>query len=309
MEQSGTGPAGVWRLGRLLQADSPIPQLENSPLALITCSQPHRDALALCKLSLFDTYDHFNEYTEIKHGCRLRASDQSQCSHSSVVIVPVLSGSAEQLRETLSGCAISSERELDAYMGTTRPLRPALFLVSHHFLTTYGFFHKEAVWFRNITPLPLGQVILAPIPETNLELTDGHVEQAVAQISAKCQKEAVILRQDFNFVFSVTFSDQHPPLQLQGKHLPHVSSRLSHELLTFRVLECSPVRQGKVAENTVIAVMPPDELFSPSPSPSWCRGGPIFSSGEYTIRERASTTEGSEDEEMYHDASNSARKR
>ena len=238
----------VWRLGILIEASSTLPPLKDHLLTVIHYNVPpasipiQSDAIALCKVSLLDTFEHANDYTG-NEGYPLNAADESRCRYPSVLIAHTLNGPGDLVNIEGDLVDIQCPEDLQAYVGTGHPLKPTIFLVSHDFLATYGFFSKENVWFREITPLPLDQVILVPTGDAMDSLSDSQIEEVVRELYEKCQNEPVVMQQNFIFIF-------------KSKH--------HGVLLTFHVLETQPVCQGRITERTTIALLPPEDR-SPSP--------------------------------------------
>ncbi len=244
-------PNELWRLGMLVvDADDNFQELRHHPLRLLAWftppSQQGGTALAVGKLSLLDTFDHVHEY-EAKKGVRvpLRASSTQRCRYPHVAVVPFkdMGNGKEAALMTLD----LQPPALERHTGLTRPTSPAILVASKTFLTSYGFSSSELVWVQAFVPLPLDRVVLSTRPgREGLSLTPNLVEQAMQHLFQRMKEGPVLFRQGTAFSFPASF--------FLGK-----SEQQRHEVAAFTVLECSPVMQGQLTEQTVVAVLPEEE--------------------------------------------------
>ena len=264
---------GIWHQGILVAANND--ELTNSPMKLlkrVTKVDTHSGegfyAISLCKQHLLGTYQFHNEYSSPSPdiGCELNAVNQSKCKFPAVVVVSV--SDTQQVPDQLE----QADLNVDVIAGLPERVSPDVLFASQYFLENYGFNKKEVIWYRHITPLPLDRVMLSAC--------DGHkaTEQlmltcpgkVVGQIYEKSHNECVTVQQDFNFAMKVTL-----PHAL-AESLPHFASTPIVECddessppsptdayckgeVNFKILECSPVLQGKITEQTTIAFLPPNE--------------------------------------------------
>ncbi len=250
--------SGIWRVGMLLEA-SYLPQLRNNPMKLIkpvsALVSPDNSAgcevVAVCKQGLLKTYQYVNEYiTPSPSGCQLRAVDASACRYPAVLAAPL----ADQLvdfEELFQQLNINLE-ELHVATGFHQPSEPTIILASQHFMECYGFFTREPIWFRWYSPSVLTEVMLSPTGLlANQALAEaGHV---IAQLYAKAESEPVLMQQNFKFVFRAS---------LNFEPTAGESASAREAVLSFQVLECCPVLQGKVTKDTVITFLPPSVVAS-----------------------------------------------
>lgn len=154
----------VWRLGLLIEAISLAP-LQASPLSVLVVPQSASpnlnqlcDAIAICKGSTLDTYNFVNDYTS--KGCPVKHADLDNCKWPHVLVAPAALA-RRSLNLEWEGLDIQCPDDLQVKTGSTHPVSPTLLLVSHLFLTAYGFVSKERVWFRSTVTVPLERVVLA----------------------------------------------------------------------------------------------------------------------------------------------------
>ena len=254
-------------MGILLEA-SFFHQLQESPLRVLACPAPSNsfsldegDAIAICKQHLLGTYEHANEYTTSgvgSEGYELEESQLKHCKYPSVAIAAaeVLDTSVEELSDQL-------DVDLTTFtvcIGLSRPVTATLLLVSRHFLKVYGLFSQESVWFRRFTPVPLNQVTLVPVLEGTATMSEQQIEESVQELYIHCQRKTITTQQGFNLVFQVRRSSS-------GESSMDFDSNCAEDYVTtFAVVEASPVLQGKITDQTVITVLPPDPPCPSSPS-------------------------------------------
>ena len=246
MQGTNSGEPGIWRIGVLLEASS-LEQLKENPMKLIKSVADKADSkcqtIALCKQNLLSTYEFITDYTAptSQAGCLLKAADQSKCKYPSVIIAPV-SQEKIDFQDLYSEIQITP-KQLEMSIGLPHPIVPNLLFASQHFMQTYGFFTREQVWYRYLTPVPLERVTLTPC-ESSEQLTLLYPEEVVGQLYEQCRQEPVIMQQDFDFIF-------------RAKNL--ISTEKVDYVLSFRVLETTPTLQGVVTEETTIVLLPPNE--------------------------------------------------
>ena len=266
--------SGIWRVGMLLEA-SYLPQLRTSPMKLInpvTTGMPIAEdnssgVIALCKQGLLRTYNYVNEYvTPNQVGCLLHAVDPAACRFPAVLAAPL----ADQLidfDEMLKQLSITYS-DLYVVTGFARPSEPTILLASQHFMECYGFFTREPIWFRWHNPATLREVMLLPIGPFVHEIM-SKAENIVAQLYSKSENEPVIMHQGFKFVLRTRDVISEPNQD---------GDPASNEIvLTFHVMDTSPVLQGRVTKDTVITILSPSQFLS--------QGTPL------SLRRRKSTRE------------------
>ena len=246
-----TDPDELLRLAILVEdTDSSFQELRYHPLQLLAWFSPppprvesRSTVLAVGKLSTLGTFDHVHEY-DGKKGVPLKSTDSQrwQFRHVATVSFSDMGGGRETALMTLNLQA----RTLERHTGLTRATSPSLLVASSAFLKAYGFFNMELVWVELETALPLSHVILGPRPARGgLLLTADLIEQAMQQLFKMMQEGAVLFRQDMTFSLPATFTLE--------------TGEQRHETMEFAVLECSPVLQGQLTENTKVVVVPQEE--------------------------------------------------
>ena len=246
---------GIWRVGILLEA-SYLPQLKDDPMKLIhpileVSSESKSDcgAVALCKQGHLNTYQYVNEYvTPSPSGCTLHAVDHSNCRFPAILAAP-LSDECIDFDEVFNEIGITLSK-LQISTGLPHESEPTILLSSQHFLETFGFVTRESIWFRWYNPTILEQVLLAPLDGLTHQQIISQAGDVVAQIYQKSEKESIIMHQDFKFTFTASLSSD--------------SGNYEDSLLTFQVMECVPVLQGKITKNTVITILPLSNISLPS---------------------------------------------
>lgn len=208
------------------------------------------ETVAMCKQSLLSTYDYINDYTALpsssQAGCTLRSIDQSNCKYPSTIVAPI---SQEKVDfEDLYSDLQMSTKELEISTGLPQRSIPNLLLASQHFMQSYGFYTREQVWYRYLTPPPLKQVVLTPC-ETSTHLTLTHPDEVIGQLYEQCGREPVAMTRGFDYVLRV---------KLPSSHETNSTEKLDH-VLTFRVLEATPTLQGVVTATTEVVLLPPNE--------------------------------------------------
>ena len=243
--------SGIWRVGMLLEA-SYLPQLRNNPMKLIKPVSAVVSAedsagcqvVAVCKQGLLQTYQYVNEYvTPNPSGCLLHSVESSACKYPAVLVASL----ADQLldfEDIFQQLNINNLKELHVSTGFSQTSEPTIILASQHFMECYGFFTREPVWFRWFNPSLLTQVMLCPTGPMAQHVI-AEASQVIGQLYDKAEKEPVIMQQNFKFVFraSLTFDP--------------TAGRTHEAVLSFQVLECSPVLQGRVTRETVFTFLPP----------------------------------------------------
>ena len=238
---SSAAQTAIWKVGILLEA-SFLPQLRNSPMKLITPVAETEDScgvVALCKQGLFNTYHFVNEYiTPNQVGCQLHAADHKGCRFPAVLVASLCDKRVD-FDEVFQQLGMNMQ-DVHVVTGFPQPSEPTIILASQHFMDSYGFFTREPIWFRWYSPSPVDQVLLAPIgPLSDSVLANAR--QVTLQLYSKAEEDSIIMQQGFKFVFR-TDSD---------------ISSLQNSVLTFHVVECSPVLQGTISKDTVITFLPP----------------------------------------------------
>ena len=265
MQESEVQKPGIWRIGILLEA-SFQEQLKQSPMKVVKPVPYEPDgschAIALCKQSLLNTYEYISEYVSPSKemGCPISGIDQTGCKFPSVIVSPV---SQENINsDNLYSQLQLTSKELEISTGLPQPNVPNVLLVSQHFMQSYGFYTKEPVWYRYLSPVLLQSVMIAPCgPSENLTVT--FAEEVIGQVYDKSKKELVIMQQDFEYVFRAKLPPVTTSTKIEGSEPPlqatHTSPLIEEHVLTFKVLEASPALQGVITESTVIIFVPPDE--------------------------------------------------
>ena len=250
--EAGKETDELWRLAILVEdakLDSSFQDLRAHPMRLLawfSSPRPRSDnaALAMCKLSLLDTFDNVHEY-QAKKGVQLRSASSQRCRYPHVTLAPYHNMDSES-EMVLMNLDFQSQ-SLEQHTGLTRPTTPTLLVASQAFLASHGYFHMELVWVHPFSPLPLDRVILSAAPARgSVPLTPALVEQAMQHLSSSVESGTVLLRQDTTFSLPGLFS-------LAG------SGEKRHDTAKFTVLECSPVLQGKITRDTEVAVVPQEE--------------------------------------------------
>ena len=200
--------------------------------------------LAMCKRDCLQTQKKFDT--------PLTTANLSDCDHAHVI---------------LADCYVT---ESDSYPDSDHhPLQMSHTVrvsASAEFLSLYSFFDGEIVWVRQATPLPLDRVILSlATPET---LTSQIVKHMVEQLYS--HKSSVVIHQHYLFLHCMAQvlnqesnspsvgEDYFPsPLSSSSSSSDQDSGDLSQgSILTFNVLETTPVVQGAITSKTRIFVVP-----------------------------------------------------
>lgn len=256
--ESFESESGIWRVGILLEA-SFLPQLRSSPMNLITpVTAPLeaeksgcRGVVALCKQGLLHTYQYANEYiTPSQVGCQLHAVDNGDCQFPAVLAAS-LSDELVDFDAVFQQLSIVLQ-DVNVATGFPQPSEPTIILASQHFMECYGFFTREPIWFRQYSPATLDQVMLAPVGPLCHQVL-GNANRVVSQLYYKAMNESIVMQQGFKFVFRADFVSDSTPGVVQSNQ---------DVVLTFQVLECSPVLQGKITNNTVITLLPSPNTLS-----------------------------------------------
>ena len=271
---SDGGDDGLWRLAVVLDAeklDSPFQYVRASPMRLLVWllppSRPPGDnsALAICKLSLFDTFDNVHEYQTPK-GVQLRAANTALCRYPHVTLASY--HYMESGRETV--LMNLDTQSLERNTGLSRTTTPTILVASQAFLVSHGYTHLELVWCQITSPLPLQRVIMMGGQGT-IALTPSLMRPAMEQLACLLEKETVILRQ--NTVFSLPGS-----FSVSGS-----KEERRHGTVELCLLECSPVLQGRLTRETEVVVVPQGEGVAGDGPPSLSRlrrSHSLTSSGE-----------------------------
>ena len=244
-------PDELWRLAILVEdTEGSFQELRHHPLRLLAWFSPppprvegRSTVLAVGKLSTLGTFDHVHDY-EAKKGVPLKSTDSQrwQFRHVATVSFNDMGSGREAALVTLNLQA----RALERHTGLTRAISPSLLVASRAFLEAYGFSNMELVWVQLETALPLSHIILGPRPARGgLPLTADLIEQTMQRLFERMQEGAIFFRQDATFSLPATFTLK--------------SGEQRHETVEFVVLECSPVLQGQLTENTEVAVVPQEE--------------------------------------------------
>ena len=267
---------GLWRLGILVEntkLENSFQDLRSNPMRLLawfTAPPPGPAsggaALAMCKLSVFETFDNVHEY-QAKKGVSLRAASVRQCRYPHVTLAAhncMTSG-----RETVLMNLDLDSQSLEQNTGLCTPTTPSILVASQEFLDTHGYSHMEAVWVQLFSPLPLERVILSgrQRSEETVALTPSSAGQAMQYLAQLVERETVVFRQDTHFSLPGLFS-------VSG------SEERKHSTMELSILECHPVLQGRVTKETEIVVVPQEEeevLHQKTQSLTT----PITSSGEF----------------------------
>lgn len=245
----------VWQLGVLVEntkLENSFHDLRSNPMRLLAWFSPppppraSRDgaALAMCKLSLFNTFDNVHEY-QAKKGVPLRAASTVQCRYPHVTLATycyMTSG-----RETVLMNLDSDSHSLEPNTGLSTPTTPTILVASQSFLVTHGYSHMEVVWVQLFSPLPLERVILSgrQSSETAL-LTPSLAGQAMQYLAHLVEQKVVLVRQDTYF-------------SLPGLYSASGSEEKKHVTLDLSILECHPVLQGRLTIETEMVVLPQGE--------------------------------------------------
>ncbi len=259
MQGTNTGEPGIWRVGVLLEASS-LEQLKDNPMKLIKSVADTADnkchTIALCKQNLLSTYEFITDYTApaSQAGCLLQASDQSKCKYPSVVISPV-SHEKIDFQDLYTDIQITP-KQLEISIGLPHPTVPNLLFASQHFMQTYGFFTREQVWYRYLTPVPLERVTLTPCESSELMVL-SFPEEVIGQLYEQCRREPVTMQQDFDFIFRAKLPSVSTSMKATTQEKPTSEEKVDY-VLTFRVLEATPTLQGVVTEDTTIVLLPSD---------------------------------------------------
>lgn len=217
--------------------------------------------IALCKQSLLSTYEYANEYvSSSKEECRLSSIDQAKCKFPSVIIAPI-SQEYVDFEMLYSELQITLKR-LEISTGLPKSHVPAPLLVSQHFMQAYGFYKEEPIWFRYVSTVPLDRVIISPCAQSE-NVAEKFAEEVVKQIYERCESEPLIMQQDFEYVFRVKLPPEASSSRSTMVVTPSKSSSNSEltqdHVLSFNVLEASPVLQGVITPTTVIILVPPSK--------------------------------------------------
>lgn len=254
---------GKWRVGLLLEA-SYLTQLRNNPMKLINpvtadispgpeITTSSSGVVALCKQGVLNTYCYVNEYiTPNPVGCVLHAVDQTACRFPAVLAAP-LSDEPVDFDDVFKQLNINM-RDVHVATGFPQPSEPTIILASQHFMECYGFFTREPVWFRSFNPAPLDEVTLALVgPSAHQALAKA--DQIVSQLYSKAERDIMIMQQDFKFVFRAS-------LTVDSGFEEIANDKREEIVLSFQVLECSPVLQGKVTKKTIFTFLPLYNIWS-----------------------------------------------
>lgn len=258
---------GVWHQGILSVANNV--ELTESPMKLLKKVEGNQVAreesysISICKQSLLSTYQLSNQYSNPSKnvGCEINAADQSKCKFPAVVVVSI--------SDTLQTPQVQNPDDLNVtvFTGFPEKVSPDLLFASQIFLESYGFNKNEVIWYRHITPLPLERVMLTHEDADTERVMLNCAEKVVSQMYEKSRNELVAVQQDFTFSMRVKLPRS---LAKPSDSGPEVISENEEDSVTtaddiesvdvyFRILECSPVLQGRITDKTTIAYLPPDE--------------------------------------------------
>ena len=177
--------------------------------------------------------------------CYKLLTNQNASIHP-VIIAPV-SQEKVSFQDLYSDLQVSV-KELEISTGLPKSSIPNLLLASQHFMQNYGFYTREQVWYRYITPLPLHRVILTPC-EVSANLTIAHPDEVISQLYEQCGREPVVMTRGFDYVLRIklpTSQDEINP------------DKVEH-ICMFKVLETTPTLQGIVTNTTEIVLLPPNK--------------------------------------------------
>lgn len=243
----------LWRLGIVLdisELKSDFLDLRSRPMRLLVWfTPPHVEpqtdssALAMCKLSLFDTFDNVHEY-QARKGVQLRAANTTNCCYPHVTLASYM---AMPDKETVLMNLDTDSLSLDRNTGLSRPTTPTIIVASSSFLSSHGYNHMELVWIQpSCIPLPLERVVISDSGEGNIHLTPSIIDSVMEQLVSLVESDTVLFRQDTVFSLPGTFT------------LPDtLPSR--HGTIELTVLECLPVLQGQLTSDTEVVVVAYDK--------------------------------------------------
>ena len=249
---SGERDEGLWRLAIIVDVaklETRFTDIDSNPMRLLAWFTPplpsgqgeDGTALAMCKLSVFDTFDNVHEY-QAKKGVQLRAASHAQCRYPHVTMAAYLCmGTA---RETV--LMNFDSQSLSRNTGLSQPATPTILVASEAFLVSHGYAHMEQVWVCLQSPLPLERVIVSG-GQRATPLTPSLVLPVIQQLATLVAHETVIFRQDTPFFLP-------GPFVLTGSE-----EERRHGTVEMCVLECSPVLQGQLTSETEVVVLPREE--------------------------------------------------
>ena len=291
--ESGTDtPDGLWRLGIFVEdVENSFEKSRADPMRLLSWFSPPRPqpcckdrVLAICKLCLLNTFDHVHEYSG-KKGVPLRAANAQQVCFPHVTLAAY-----SDMGDGKETVLMNISNFVEPHTGLTQPTSPTILLASPSFLASQGYFNRELVWVQVYTPLPLNQVILsAQSSGGRVRLTPPAVKQAMQQFSQIMRRETVLIRQDCIYSFPVSFS-------LDG------SGEQVHEMAEFAVLECSPVQQGRLVEDTMLAVLPLADVDTTRDDKLMFAGDEASFPPQFFVRRKSHSLTRSGSTEFYHDS-------
>jgi hypothetical protein len=206
--------------------------------------------VAVCKQGLLNTYQYVNEYiTPSQTGCLLQAVDHTACGFPAVLAAP-LSDQQVDFEDVLKQLGVDL-LDVQVTAGFPQATEPTIILASQHFMECYGFFTREPIWFRCYNPATLDSVLLVPIGPLSQQVL-AQAADVLTQLYRKAEVESIIMQQGFKFMFRA---------QLTSAAHPEQASSSQEAVLNLKVLECSPVMQGKITRDTLITILPPSSIM------------------------------------------------
>ena len=202
--------------------------------------------VAICKQGTLNTYQYVNEYiTPNQSGCLLHAVDHTACRFPAVLAAP-LSDELVDFEEVFQQLGVELQ-EMQVATGFPQLTEPTFILASQHFMECCGFFTREQVWFRWYSPATLSEVILQPVGPLSHTVCN-QASNVVTQLYKKAASEPIIMQQGFKYMFRAEFSS--------GGDTNHIQEAV----FNLQIMECSPVLQGRITNDKVIALLPPSIL-------------------------------------------------
>ena len=155
----------LWRVGLLIEAESSFSVFQESPLSVILHYRSDSptacpSTIAMCKGSLLGTYVYTNEYDGMKNS-PVQSTSLDKCRWPNVLVVPAVASTGE-ISSIKQDVDVQCPEDLQTKLSSPLPVSPTIVLATQDFLTTYGFFSKERIWFRPAQSVPLERIILTP---------------------------------------------------------------------------------------------------------------------------------------------------
>ena len=231
----------IWQRAELREKSS---ELKRDPLVVLVREKRFSSsAISICKLNVLGTYDTINDYMH-ENGV-LKNSSIEKCRFPQVVTVPVVEC------DTREEAASSDPPPSDVPQRSHPSQQHTVCLsVTREFLEVYKFFNNELVWFRPATPFPLDRAVLVPTRSTaksSQEHLDGFAKQLYAKV--RSSPYPIIVHTSFDYYFLFVASE------ITNVDVS-INMCMSH-LMTFRVMETLPLRQGSITEKTIVTILPP----------------------------------------------------